>query len=295
MLEATVVIATRDRADFLRDCLAQLAKQTAAGRFDVVVADNGSSDATSEIIRGAAPLARSVHISEPNRGKARNAGIAQAQGRIIVFCDDDTLPPERFIEMHLEAHGSATDRVVSGPIVNVPDAQHIPAVSAANYSRAFFCTCNASVPKVALDAAGGFDEKFDLYGWEDTDLGVRLRAQGMKRVFSWGAYIYHVKPPSATPVARRIALAKEKGEMAARFVRKSPTWPVKLATGAYAANFVRAAIVGAPPLRRVYERLAGDGADAGAARSPLAHAAADALADAAYIDSLRAALRRGDG
>jgi hypothetical protein len=174
----------------------------------------------------------------------------------------------------------------------VPDAAHLPPPTAANYSRAFFCTCNASVPKAALDAVGGFDEKFDLYGWEDTDLGVRLRAHGMKRTFAWGAYIYHLKPPFSMTLSRRVALAKEKGEMAARFVRKSPTWPVKLATGAYAANFMRAAIVNAPPLRRVYERFADGGSAAG---SPLARAAADALADAAYIDALRAALRRGDG
>lgn len=290
--DATVVIATRDRADLLRTSLERLAKQSAAGRFDVVVADNGSTDGTAAVIHAAAPLVRGVYVAEPNRGKARNAGIAAADGRIVVFCDDDTLPPERFVAAHLEAHGDADDRVVSGPIVNVADATHLLPVSAANYSRAFFCTCNASAPKTALDAVGGFDEKFDLYGWEDTDLGVRLRERGLKRVFAWDAYIYHVKPPSSMTLARRVALAKEKGEMAARFVRKSPTWPVKLATGAYAANFVRAALVSAPPLRRLYERLAdGDGAGA----SGLARVAAEALADAAYIDALRAALRRADG
>jgi GT2 family glycosyltransferase len=235
--DATVVIATRDRADLLRASLARLATQSAAGRFDVVVADNGSSDDTAAVIRAAAPLVRAVYVAEPNRGKARNAGIAAADGRIVVFCDDDTLPPERFVEAHLDAHGDAVDRVVSGPIVNVSDAAHLLPVSAANYSRAFFCTCNASAPKAALDAVGGFDEKFDLYGWEDTDLGVRLRAHGLKRTFAWDAYIYHVKPPSSMTLARRVALAQEKGEMAARFVRKSPSWPVKLATGAYAANF----------------------------------------------------------
>jgi glycosyltransferase involved in cell wall biosynthesis len=290
--DATVVIATRDRADFLRACLERLATQSAAGRFDVVVADNGSSDGTAAVISAAAPLARGVHVADPNRGKARNAGIAAASGRIVVFCDDDTLPPDRFVQAHLEAHGEALDRVVSGPIVNVADAEHLLSVSAANYSRAFFCTCNASAPKAALEAVGGFDETFDLYGWEDTDLGVRLRERGLKRVFAWDAYIYHVKPPSSMSLARRVALAKEKGEMAARFVRKSPTWPVKLATGAYAANFMRAAIVGAPPLRRLYARLA-DGDDA--ASSGLARAAADALADAVYIDALRMALRRADG
>jgi hypothetical protein len=138
----------------------------------------------------------------------------------------------------------------------------------------------------------GFDEEFDLYGWEDTDLGVRLRAAGLRHVFAWDAYIYHIKPPAVMTLPRRLALAREKGEMAARFVRKSPTWPVKLATGAYAANFARAAIANAPPLRRAYERMAGP--DDGERRGMRAFAA-DALVDAAYIDALRAALRSTRG
>lgn len=291
MPEATVVIATRDRADFLRECLARLATQTARSRFDVVVADNGSTDATQTVIAEATTAATRVFVADPNRGKARNAGIAAATGRIVIFCDDDTLPPATFVEAHLAAHSAPGDRVVSGPIVNVPDAGHLLPVTPAHYSRAFFCTCNASAPKAALEALGGFDEAFDLYGWEDTDLGVRLRTAGMKRVFAWDAYIYHVKPPSNMTLSRRLAIAREKGEMAARFVRKSPTWPVRLATGAYAANFARASIVGAPPLRRLYERLA----QRGAAVSGVRAIAADALADATYIDALRAALRRADG
>jgi GT2 family glycosyltransferase len=291
VLDATVVIATRDRANFLRACLDALAAQSASGRFDVVVVDNGSSDATPAVIAAAAPLTRGVFVAEPNRGKARNAGIAAAQGRIIIFCDDDTVAPPGFVAAHLSAHAGATDRVVSGPIVNVADPALRAPVSAAHYSRAFFCTCNASAPKEALDRVQGFDEHFNLYGWEDTDLGVRLRALGMKRVFAWEAFIYHIKPPGATTLERRMALAREKGQMAARFVRKSPTWPVKLATGAYFANFARAAIVGLKPLRRLYERLAAPGNGSRGVRA----LALDALLDAAYIDALREGLKRADG
>ena len=288
MPEATVVIATRDRASFLRACLARLANQSANGRFDVIVVDNGSSDETAAAIRAAQLLVRGLFVADPNRGKARNAGIAAASGRIVIFCDDDTLAPEGFVEAHLAAHGAADDRVVSGPILNIAYAGDMRRPSAVNYSAAFFCTCNASAPRNALDAVGGFDEAFDLYGWEDTDLGVRLRAYGLKRVFAWEAFIYHLKPPESQDLARRIALAQEKGSMAARFLRKSPVWPVRLATGAYAANFARAALAGAPPLRALYRRLAGTGATAGA----IQNWARDRLTDAAYIDALRTALAR---
>lgn len=297
MIDSTVVIATRDRAGFLRDCLACLARQSAAGRFDVVVVDNGSTDATREVIARAALASngavRGVDVAEPNRGKARNAGLAAATGRTIIFCDDDTLPPDGFVAAHLAAHADDDGmggRVVSGPIINVPDATLLPTPGPKNYSRAFFCTCNVSAPKSALQRIGGFDERYDLYGWEDTDVGVRLRAAGLRRFFSWDAFIYHVKPPEALALNRAVALAREKGTMAARFVRKSPTIAVKLATGAYAANFMRAAVVNAAPLRSLYARWASEWPPG----SRLGKFAREALVDAAYIDSLRSAMRRRD-
>jgi GT2 family glycosyltransferase len=293
MIDASVVIATRDRADLLRDCLHRLAAQSAHGAFETIVVDNGSADATASVVADAAAggAVRRIFVPEPNRGKARNAGIAAATGRIVIFIDDDTLPPPAFVASHLRAHAAYAKSVVSGPIVNVADADHLSPASARNYSRAFLCTCNASVERADLEAVGGFDERYDLYGWEDTDLGVRLRERGVRRAWSWEALIYHVKPPSTATLQSRRALAKQKGEMAARFVRKSPTMAVKLATGAFALNFARATIVGSSPMRRWFERIA-SGATGG--RSPLARLAADALVDAAYVDALRAGLRRDD-
>ena len=280
-MRATLIIATRDRADFLRGCLASLGEQTAAGRFDVVVVDNGSSDATPAVAEQFG--ARRIFVADPNRGKARNAGLAAASGPLVLFCDDDTIAPPQFVAAHLRAHETRAARVVSGPIINVADAAARPAPGPHNYSRAFFCTCNASAPLAALRAAGGFDERYDLYGWEDTDLGIRLQARGLRRAWAWDAYIYHIKPKTGESLDLRISRAREKAQMAARFVRKSPTWPVKLATGAYPGNFARASLMNAAPLRRLYARLA---AQNGWAR--------DRLVDAAYVDALRTALKLGE-
>lgn len=288
MLEASVIIATRDRAALLADCLGSLITQSARGRFEIVVVDNGSRDATPSVIeRFGREGVRGAYVADPNRSMARNAGIALALGDLVVFIDDDTIAPPGFIAAHLRAHEGVESSVVSGPIVNVADGEHLIASAPRHYSRAFFCTCNASVARAELTAIGGFDERYDLYGWEDTDVGIRLRARGLARVFAWPAYIYHIKPPQAMTLERRRALAVQKGTMAARFVRKAPSWPVKLATGAYTANFLRAGIVNAPVLRQLYERLARS-AKRGSALETLA---TEALVDAAYVDALQSALR----
>lgn len=293
MRSASVIIATHDRARALDDCLNSLARATRRDDFEIVVVDNGSQDATAEVIaRHAADGVRSVYVGEPNRAKARNAGIAAACGRLAIFCDDDTIAPRDFVAEHLRAHrDEPRPAVVSGPIINVPDGAHLIEPAARHYSRAFFCTCNVSAPKADLEAVGGFDERYDLYGWEDTDLGIRLRARGLVRLFAWPAFIYHVKPPSAQTLERRRSLATEKGAMAARFVRKAPTWPVRLATGAYGANFARAAIVNAPPLLALYQRLASTARPG----SLLELLASQAIVDAAYLDALRSALKSSDG
>lgn len=289
------MIATRDRAAALRDCLVALSTQTARGRFEIVVVDNGSSDGTPAVVddqRSRGLDVRRLFVADPNRGKARNAGIASAAGATLIFCDDDTVAPPGFVAAHLDARRHDPHGVVSGPIVNVSASTARPAPGPANYSRAFLCTCNAGVPRDDVLAVGAFDERYDLYGWEDTDLGVRLRANGARRVWSWDAYLYHVKPPETRTLGQRLALAREKGAMAARFVEKSPSIAVRMATGAYAANFARLALLAPPPLRRWYARVA-------ASSPPDARGfpgfARDVLVDAAYIDALRAGLRRIGG
>ena len=145
--------------------------------------------------------------------------------------------------------------MVSGPILNVPSYHERPKPALANFSRAFFCTCNVSVPKVAIQATGGFDEQFHLYGWENTELGVRLREHGMRAKFAWDAYIWHVKPPSDVTLESELRKTMEKARMAVRFVRKNGSARVRSATGAHPANLLRAKALermlpGSPASRR---------------------------------------------
>ena len=285
-LRFSVVIATKDRAGLLDAALASLRAQADAPAYEIVVADNGSSDATDAVAREHG--AEYVFVPEPNRGKARNAGVARARGDVVCFVDDDVVVPPHFLAAHARAHDADIfPLAVSGPIVNVPHAAHRPKPTAANFSRAFFVTCNVSVRTSSLRAVGGFDEAFDLYGWEDTELGARLRAFGVRREFAWDAYLWHIKPPTPESLEDALGKAIEKARMAARFVHKMPTRRVKLATGAYGFNLARARVLApgfAQPL------LAGI-ASSPRAPSSIAQLARGMLLDSIYTEELDRQLR----
>jgi glycosyltransferase involved in cell wall biosynthesis len=240
-VKISVAIATRDRAGFLERALASLALQQNAPPFEVLVVDNGSSDGTKAVAerfaRGELDL-RYLYEAQPNRGKARNRAIAVARGDLIAFCDDDVQAPPGWLAAHVAAHGERST-VVNGPILNVASFDERPKPAVRNYSRAFLCTCNASVPREALQQAGGFDESFDLYGWEDTELGVRLSEAGVLWKFAWDAYIWHVKTPGEHTIDVEARKAVEKARMAARFLHKHASHRARLATGAHAANVLR--------------------------------------------------------
>jgi glycosyltransferase involved in cell wall biosynthesis len=281
----SIVIATKDRAALLDGALASIAAQANAPERQVIVVDNASTDATPAIARkhGATYL----YEPQPNRGKARNRGIAAATGSVVLFIDDDVVLPPHFLAAHAQAHdASLFPLVVSGPILNVPSADERPKPGPANFSNAFFCTCNVSVRKASLDAVGGFDESFDLYGWEDTELGLRLRAFDVRRTFAWDAYLWHIKPPTTETLDAALAKTIEKARMAARFVRKAPTARTKLATGAYAFNLLRAKALAPRAAQPLF---------AGIASSPnvppaLASFARGLLLDSVYVDELTHAL-----
>ena len=281
-MRISVVIATKDRARYLERALASLERQDGAPEFEAIVVDNGSSDGTRAVAERQRERARYpllyLHEAEPNRGKARNRGIAAARGDLVVFCDDDVRAPAGWLAAHAHAHArTGHPAVVNGPIVNVPSYDDLRKASAANYSRAFLCTCNVSVPRAALQSVGGFDEGFDLYGWEDTELGVRLRAAGLQRKFAWAAAIWHIKPPDENTLAIETRKAVEKARMATRFVEKHPSKRARMATGVYGFNALRARYLLPDALLSLY---------AGVATASGAPAWIKALARAQFLDGM---------
>jgi glycosyltransferase involved in cell wall biosynthesis len=109
----TVVIPTYNRCGLLDATLRQFTRQTVpAADFEVVVADDGSSDATEQVTRSYADrLAIGYHYQEDlgfRAGAARNAGARLARAPIVAFLDSGCLPGPAYVEEHLRIHHEST-------------------------------------------------------------------------------------------------------------------------------------------------------------------------------------------
>jgi glycosyltransferase involved in cell wall biosynthesis len=95
----SVVIATRNRAESLRDTLDSLTRQSRKPD-EVVVVDNASSDHTKDIALKFVDSLNLKYVYEAKRGipYARNAGIQNAGGDIIAFIDDDCIADENWLK-----------------------------------------------------------------------------------------------------------------------------------------------------------------------------------------------------
>ena len=196
--ELSVIVATHNRRELIVRCLESLAAQEAdPGRFEVVVADDGSSDGTAAAVEELeTPFRlRCLRLEKGGQAAAQNAAIAAASGGIALILDDDVVAGPRLVAEHLAAHGSG------GRVLGVGRLeQALPRRAdyfAANFARSWnrhydelagrkidWTACfgaNLSAPLEALREIGGFAT--DLPVGEDMELAYRLEKAGCEPTF----------------------------------------------------------------------------------------------------------------
>ena len=206
----SIIIPAYNCADYLGQCLDSIADPGGAGPGDdveVVVVDDGSTDATGRIVRARA-LAdpRIRHLRQDNRGvsAARNAGIGAARGRCLMFVDaDDALAAGWWdaVRPHLEGGedivcflaGAERERYTPDELVRAtigdPGAPPLawPAPPWAKLYRA------------DLLAARGARFAPDIMYGEDTLFNLGLYASGARcRFVAASVYRYRLRPGSTT-------------------------------------------------------------------------------------------------
>jgi GT2 family glycosyltransferase len=205
----SVVVSTYNRRTSLERLLRSLdSVRSAATRMEVLVTVDGCTDTTRDLLATIStgyPL-RVIELTT-NQGPAngRNRALAQAQGDVILFLDDDVVPLPGLVDHHLAVHRTDTEAVVTGPMLPPTDRvlpawlrweaatlqKQYDAIARGDYEptpRQFY-TANASVRRIHALAAGGFDETFKRA--EDVEFAYRLADRGLHFTFLPEAAVIH--------------------------------------------------------------------------------------------------------
>jgi len=238
----SVVIPTYNRLPILQKCLRALEQQrleAPISAYEVVLVDDGSTDATVSWLRenaDAFPHVRLVLQDHGGPAEGRNRGVDQARGDVIVFIDSDLVVTDGFLLAHArrleQSWQERGDRLcfTYGAVINTANFEDPTSEphKLRDLSWAYFATGNVAIDRQVLERSGLFDTRFRLYGWEDLELGERLRRMGVVLVRCPEAVGYHWHPPlSLDQVPRLIAVEGERAKMGLVFFRKHPTRRVR--------------------------------------------------------------------
>lgn len=199
-----VVVAAYDVAAYLPACLDSLLGQTHRA-LDVVVVDDGSTDATGEIAERYAardPRLRVVHTANHGLGAARNEGVRHVSGEHLAFVDsDDVVPPEAYATMLGSAVRSGSDFVSASFLRWEPDRYVEPPFMKRLHTPERHGITLEEHPELLGDVFA-WDKMFRRSFWDDADLswpeGVRYedqptttRAYLAGRFDVLSAHVYH--------------------------------------------------------------------------------------------------------
>jgi GT2 family glycosyltransferase len=178
LMDASVVIPTKDRPLDLIRCLRALSGQQTTRYFEVIVVDDGSAPPIRRADVELFPAVRVISSGGVGPAAARNRGVSAARAPYILFTDDDTAPSPGWVESacaFLEGH---SDHVgVEGPTVS-PPFDPLYERSLQNCDPGAYWTCNVAYRRDTLDQLGGFAEIFQAPHGEDLDLGFRALRVG---------------------------------------------------------------------------------------------------------------------
>lgn len=240
----SIVIPTYNRLPILQKSLQALEQQqfdeTLIRDYEVIVVDDGSTDDTLNwLAKEKSNLTHVITVQQNHGGpaSARNLGVKKAQGEWIIFIDSDLVVTSNFLQAHAVALVTGqnklnTDKVFTyGAVINTCnfDEPTSEPYKITDFSAAYFATGNVAIAKKWLIEAGLFDTTFQQYGWEDLELGVRLKKLGLKLIKCPQAVGYHWHPPfNLEQIPQLIDKEIQRGRMGVLFYQKHPSYDVRM-------------------------------------------------------------------
>lgn len=188
-MKVSVIIPCLDSEAYIGTTIGALLRQTHAPG-EIIVADNGSQDASRDIVRSFGDRVRLVEVPERGASRARLAGLAEAGGEALMFCDaDDLLAPETLAVL-VEALEAARGGIACAPWYRFErsgGAWHWAPPSCAPRRAGqddlsawltgwYHPPCSVLWSRAAYELSGGWDP--DLAVNQDGDVMMRALARG---------------------------------------------------------------------------------------------------------------------
>ncbi|WP_428487102.1 glycosyltransferase family 2 protein [Rhodopila sp.] len=216
----SVIVPTRDRPDLLSACLAGVLERTDYPAIELLVVDNGSHDPEALALLSrleVTPRVRVLRHPEPfNFAALNNAAAAEAAGEVLLLLNNDTevLHPDWLGELvsHVARHdvGAVGARLLYpdgtvqhagmllGPAGAAVHVGRFASPDAPGYDGQLVCTRDLSavtgaclaLRRETFRAVGGMDERLAV-AWNDVDLCLRVRATGLRVIWTPHAVLLH--------------------------------------------------------------------------------------------------------
>jgi glycosyltransferase involved in cell wall biosynthesis len=218
-LKVSVIIPTYNRGDFLVETIPMI-MENCYSNFELVIVDQ-TKEYPEAIAQELQQLRKQYNfeyhqLDFPNLPLARNYGVWNSTGDIIIFCDDDVILGPDYIQNHVQPYLddeqvggvagrilSAIDEAMSHPSSDIgklnPDGTFIANFHLEPADRQdadFGMGCNMSFRRSMLARAGDFDERYrgNFYR-EEGDAFARVKRTGAKIVFEPKAILKHLATP----------------------------------------------------------------------------------------------------
>lgn len=272
-MQASFVIPTYNRSYVLPKCIEALLDQNfVKSEFEIIVIDDGSTDDTEEVVKGFMKDSKVEikYFKQENGGQgvARNFGVREARGKIIIFIGDDIICTPEFLHEHVRFHNKfrKENEAMLGLVLWHPDIcvtslmafltngssvlgrfgghqfayEKLQGKNMADYN--FFYTSNISLKRTLL-LKHSFDPVFSKYGWEDIELGYRLqKEEGLKLYYSNRAVAYHLHEISEKDFKNRMIMIGKSAKIIDQKypeLRKVPSFWKKIAFKGLASPVLR--------------------------------------------------------